>query len=352
MGVKTEFKCSTSCYGAGADVVIRTSDGQSILAHCSILASTSPVLERKIDKARRGWNSVCTIRIPGAPSDAVIAFVQLLYSTRITALATAEMEDILDKHGMQLLALSHAYQIGWLKKKCEITVATELTPDRVIDVLKVAKLCNAPRLYQQCMKLIAKEFAEVQRSDGWQFLRQYDPALELEILQIIKDTNQRKIRWKQQRAAQEAYLRLNEAMDCLQHIFTEGCTEIGPRSGNLSKRNNDPCAWFGTCQGLQLLLRHFTMCSKKLAPEGCLRCQRMWQLLHLHASICDRPDSCKVPLCNDGRFKMKTQREGRSDKTWRLLLKRVVVARAMSALASRKMPAIVFRSWTHGQSIE
>lgn len=43
MGVKTEFNCSTSCYGAGkihvqpADVVIRTSDGQNILAHCSIL---------------------------------------------------------------------------------------------------------------------------------------------------------------------------------------------------------------------------------------------------------------------------------------------------------------------------
>lgn len=109
---------------------------------------------------------------------------------RITALARAEIEDILDKHGMQLLALAHAYQIGWLKKKCEITVATELTPDRVIDMLKVAKLCDAPRLYQQCMKLIAKEFAEVQRSDGWQFLRRYDPALELEILQTIEDTNQ------------------------------------------------------------------------------------------------------------------------------------------------------------------
>lgn len=50
-------------------------------------------------------------------------------------------------------------------------------------------------------------------------------------------------------------------------------------------------------------------------------------------------------LSSDGRFKMKKQREGRSDKTWRLLLKRVAVARAMSSLASRKMPELVFRSW-------
>lgn len=109
---------------------------------------------------------------------------------RTTALVTASIEDTLEKHDMQLLALSHVYKIGWLKKKCESTVATGLTPDRVIDVLKVSKMCDAPRLYQQCMKLIVKEFAEVQRSEGWQFLRQYDPALELEILEILEETEQ------------------------------------------------------------------------------------------------------------------------------------------------------------------
>jgi hypothetical protein len=109
---------------------------------------------------------------------------------RITAPATTVIEDVVEKHGMQLLALSHAYQIGWLKKKCEIAIATELTPDRVIDVLKASKMCDAPRLYQQCMKLIIKEYGEVQKSDGWQFLRRYDPVLELEILENLEETDQ------------------------------------------------------------------------------------------------------------------------------------------------------------------
>ncbi|KAJ4814427.1 BTB and TAZ domain protein 2 [Rhynchospora pubera] len=352
MGVKTEFNSYTLWYEAGkdyalppADVVVRTSDGQTILAHSSILASTSLVLERKIDRASRGWNSVCTIRISGAPSDAVIAFLHLLYFTRISTVKAMMIEDILEKHGMQILALGHAYQIGWLKKQCEIIIATELTPDRVIDVLKIAKLCDAPRLYQQCVKIIVKEFEEVQRSDGWQFLRRYDPKLELEILEFLEDIDQRKRRWKQQRAAQDAYQHLNIAIDCLEHIFTEGCSETGPRNVDLSRRNKGPCTWFGTCQGLQLLLHHFSMCEKRSAPGSCIHCKRMWQLLQLHASICDHPESCKVPLCNDSRFKMKMQREGKSDKTWRLLVKRVARARVMSALASRKMPEVVFRSW-------
>ncbi|KAF0929417.1 hypothetical protein E2562_021430 [Oryza meyeriana var. granulata] len=63
-----------------ADVRVITSDGCSIGAHSSVLASASPVLERMIERAPRGRNAGCVIRIPGASTDAVVVFLRFLYA--------------------------------------------------------------------------------------------------------------------------------------------------------------------------------------------------------------------------------------------------------------------------------
>lgn len=98
------------------------------------------------------------------------------------------------------------------------------------------------------------------------------------------------------RKYQRLYLQLNEAMECLEHIFTEGCTHVGPHDMEPHKKKG-PCTSFSTCcRGLQLLIRHFVTCKKKV-PGGCSHCKRMWQLFRLHSSLCDQPESCKVPLC-------------------------------------------------------
>uniref|UniRef100_A0A2P2QX73 Uncharacterized protein n=1 Tax=Rhizophora mucronata TaxID=61149 RepID=A0A2P2QX73_RHIMU len=61
----------------------------------------------------------------------------------------------------------------------------------------------------------------------------------------------------------------------------------------------------------------------------------MWQLLRLHSSICDQPHSCKVPLC--GQFKLKMQQEKKGgDTLWRLLVRKVASARALSSLSLPK----------------
>jgi hypothetical protein len=314
------------------DVQIVTSDGNTVAAYSSVLASQSPVLERMIDRERKGWNSDSTIRILGVPSDAVIAFVQLLYSSRMVILSSQEIEDVLDQHCLQLLAMSHKYRVPWLKRSCEAAVAVQLTPDKAIDVLKLAKLCDAPRLYQRCMQLVAKDFLAVQESDGWKFVQRHDLSLELEILQYLEDSDERKKRWKQQRAAQQVYQQLTEAMDCLEHIFTDGCTE-----------KREPCTQFDSCQGLKLLMQHFATCNKKLTQGGgCLRCKRMWQLFRLHSSTCHESKYCKVPFCS--HFNMKSQTE-KLDKTWRLLAKKVATAKVMLTLASRKKPEVVVKSW-------
>jgi hypothetical protein len=50
-------------------------------------------------------------------------------------------------------------------------------------------------------------------------------------------------------------------------------------------------------------------------------------------------------LVNFGRnFKVKAQAE-KTDKTWRLLVKKVTGAKVMSSLANRRVPEVVAASW-------
>lgn len=114
------------------------------------------------------------------------------------------------------------------------------------------------------------------------------------VMQLWK---QRKKRMRRHREEQRLYMELSEAMECLEHICTEGCTGVGPYDIESTKKR-DPCSKFSTCQGLQFLIKHFATCKKRV-NGGCFRCKRMWQLLRLHSSICDHSDSysCRVPLC-------------------------------------------------------
>lgn len=111
---------------------------------------------------------------------------------------------------------------------------------------------------------------------------------------------QRKKRTKKQKEEQKLYIQLGEAMDCLVHICTEGCTSVGPYDMEPSKKK-EPCKRFSTCRCLQLLIKHFATCKKRV-NGGCSKCKRMWQLLKLHASMCEQPAKCRVPLCRSAYY--------------------------------------------------
>ncbi|KAK3014840.1 hypothetical protein RJ639_008767 [Escallonia herrerae] len=269
------------------DVQIITSGGLRIPAHASILASASPVLESVIDRPLKHRSSERTIQILGVPCDAVAVFVRFLYSSRCT-------EEEMEKYGIHLLALSHVYLVPLLKQRCTKGLAQRLTLENVVDVLQLGRLCDAPDLYLKCMNLVYKKFKAVESTEGWKFLQNHDPLLELQILQFIDEAESRKKRTRRHREEQSLYLQLSEAMECLEHICTEGCTSVGPCDMEAGKHKG-PCSKFSTCRGLQLLIQHFATCKKR--NGGCTRCKRMWQLLKLHSSICEQPDVCKVPLC-------------------------------------------------------
>ncbi|KAL3716789.1 hypothetical protein ACJRO7_008374 [Eucalyptus globulus] len=308
------------------DVWILTSGGLRIPAHSGILASVSPVLENIIDQPRKHRSSERVIPILGVPCDAVWAFVGFLYSSRCT-------EDQMQKYGIHLLALSHVYLVPQLKQRCTRALIRQLTVENVVDVLQLARLCDAPDLYLRCLKLAHAHFESVEATEGWKFLQKHDPWLELEILQFIDEAELRKKKRRRNKEDQSLYLELSEAMECLEHICTEGCTSVGPCDAEpLMKK--EPCGKFTICRGIQLSIKHFATCEKRVGG-GCSRCKSMWQLLRLHSSICDQPDSCRVPLCR--QFKLRMHQEKRKDNArWKLLAKKVISAKVLSSLSQPK----------------
>ncbi|EXB94438.1 BTB/POZ and TAZ domain-containing protein 1 [Morus notabilis] len=309
-----------------SDVRILTSGGLKIPVHSSVLASISPVFESIIDRPRKHQGSEKVIPILGVPRIAVVSFVRFLYSSRCA-------EEHLEKYGIHLLALSHVYLVPHLKQICSKHLAQRLTTDNVVDVLQFARLCDAPDLYLKCMKLVSNHFKAVESTEGWKFLQDHDPWLELEILQFIDEAETRRKRTRRHREAQSLYLQLSEAMECLEHICTEGCTSVGPYDVE-PERKKGPCSKYATCYAIQLSIKHFATCQKRV-NGGCLRCKRMWQLLRLHSSICEQSDSCRVPLCRQFKLRM-LQEKRRDDSRWKLLVKKVVSAKTISSLSLSK----------------
>ncbi|CAH1423246.1 unnamed protein product [Lactuca virosa] len=303
-------------------IQILTSGGRRIPAHANILASASTVLKSIIDKPRKHRSSDKTVPILGVPCDAVEMFVGFLYSNKCT-------EDDMEKFGIHLLALSHVYLVPQLKSRCSKALIERLTIENVVDVLQLARLCDAPDLYLKCVKLVSKGFKAVEKTEGWKFLQTNDPFLELEILQVIDESESLRKRNRKRRKEQNLYIQLSEAMDCLEHICTEGCISVGPCNKEPTK-NMFPCSKFSTCQGLQLSIQHVANCKKRV-NGGCVRCKRMWQLFKLHSSICELPDStCNVPLCRP--LKAQNMKNKKEEGRWELLVRKVTLAKATSSL--------------------
>lgn len=270
------------------DIFIHTSDGTRIPAHSNILASMSPVLESMIDRPRKHRSSERIIQIHGVPGDAVTAFLTFLYSRRCT-------EDEMDRYGMHLLALSHVYMVPHLKQRCTKGLSQRVNTENVVDMLQLARLCDAPDLHLRCMNHLTRNFKTVEETEGWRFLTKHDPWLELEVLRFMDESETRREKSRRSREVQGLYAQLSEAMECLDHICTEGCTLVGPHHVEVDRKSG-PCNKFATCQGVQQLIRHYATCTKRMGG-GCLRCKRMWQLFRLHSYGCEHADSCNVPLC-------------------------------------------------------
>ncbi|KAM7266653.1 hypothetical protein ACFE04_004550 [Oxalis oulophora] len=300
--------------GYGADVCIITEDDSHVMAHSSFLSVASPVLRSVVEEAKVTNNIRC-FKILGVPVQAVCAFIRFLYSS------CYEVEEM-NKFVLHLLVLSHYYSVPSLKSVCVHHLEHGLlTKENAIDVLQLARSCDAPRLYFICTRMVVKEFKTISSTEGWKVMKRANPALEQELVESIVEADSRKQERLRKIEEKIMYLQLNEAMEALLHICRDGCRSIGPCDKVLT---DVPCN-FPACKVLEALVRHFSGCKARV-PGGCVHCKRMWQLLDLHSRMCSDPDFCKVPLCR--HFKEKTQQQSKKEEAkWRLLVSKVIAAK-------------------------
>ncbi|MFY2203336.1 BTB/POZ and TAZ domain-containing protein, partial [Escherichia coli] len=320
---------------SGTDVRIVTSCRKSIPAHSAVLASASPVLENALQRRprKRGNAEKAVVPVLGVPYKAVVCFLRCLYTSRFP-----EDDEERSKYGVHLLVLSHVMRVPWLKRAAVGTLASSLTTDNVVDMLQLARQCDAPCLRLRCMALLRREFKAVEKTEGWRFVRDNDPYLELEVLQFLQEEDKRERRRMRSKEERRVYMELSEAMECLRHICTEGCTCVGPK-GVIMEARKGPCEWGRTCEGVQQLIQHFATCEKKknrVPGGGCRRCGRMWQLLRLHSAICEDPELCNVPLCKQFKGSAGGDKKKVDDMRWSLLAKKVVSAKVMCSLSKRR----------------
>ncbi|KAL8491723.1 hypothetical protein ACS0TY_023353 [Phlomoides rotata] len=309
--------------GYGADVHVMTADGSKIAAHQSVLSVASPVLKNYLQQSKVKNGARC-IRIPGVPYGAVSAFIQFLYSS-------CYEEEEMQKFVLHLLVLSHSYVVPSLKRVCVFNLERGwLTSENVVDVLQLARCCDAPRLALVCLRMVVRDFKCVSTTEAWKVMKRSDPSLEQELVESVVEADTRKQERLKKIEERKVYIQLHEAMEALLHICRDGCRTIGPRDKVL--KGSQVACGFPACKGLETLIRHFSSCKTKV-PGGCVHCKRMWQLLELHSRMCNDPEYCKVPLCR--HFKVKMQQQSKKDEAkWKQLVSKVIAARTAQKLLS------------------
>jgi hypothetical protein len=99
-------------------------------------------------------------------------------------------EDDMKKFALHLLVLSHSFAVPLLKKVCtQYLEECWLNTENVIDILQLARKCDAPRLTFMCTRLVVRQFKAVASTEGWKVMRRVDPALEQELLESVVESD-------------------------------------------------------------------------------------------------------------------------------------------------------------------
>eukprot|EP00850_Spirogloea_muscicola_P004526 SM000019S05070 [mRNA] locus=s19:759231:760870:- [translate_table: standard] len=282
-------------------------------------AAGSPVFAQRMTRSRR-CSGRPIWRVRGVRHEAAIAFIRYLYSYQYDA------EDM-QAHCLALLALAYLYQVPTLKKACTDELRGGLLDaSNAIDALQLARLCSARELATACEAFIVDNFAVVSATDGWRVMCLCRSELEQELVEAVVDSEsalvqRRDLCTKQPQEQHAAYAQLKAAMDALLHVFTNGRC--------LGLQNGRRACHLPACRSVESLVSYFVACRGKCANGCCASCRRMWQLLELHARMCnvdnDGGNSCHIPLCR--QLKPTALEDAPERARWRHIIQNVRAAK-------------------------
>ncbi|XP_020395528.1 BTB/POZ and TAZ domain-containing protein 3 [Zea mays] len=126
------------------------------------------------------------------------------------------------EHALHLLVLSHVFSVPSLKTVCVDQLERGfLAPDNVVDMLQLARLCDAPRLALACVRMVIEDFKTISLTDGWKVMRRANPSMEQELLESLVEADTRRQERAKKMEETKVYLQLYEAMEVLVHICRE-----------------------------------------------------------------------------------------------------------------------------------
>ncbi|KAJ6677558.1 BTB/POZ AND TAZ DOMAIN-CONTAINING PROTEIN 3-RELATED [Salix viminalis] len=64
-----------------------------------------------------------------------------------------------------------------------------VTKENVIDVLQLARSCDAPQLSFICVRMVVKDLKSVSSTEGWKVMRRANPALEQELVESVVEAD-------------------------------------------------------------------------------------------------------------------------------------------------------------------
>lgn len=91
---------------------------------------------------------------------------------------------------LHLLVLSHSYSVPSLKRVCIYVLEQGwLAKENVIDVLQLARNCDAPRLSLICIRIIVRDFKTISSTEAWKVMKLSSPELEQELLECAVEAD-------------------------------------------------------------------------------------------------------------------------------------------------------------------
>ena len=149
-----------------------TVSGQKLYAHRSLLA----VQSEHFYKILSSYPQQKSIQITNWSFESFRAMLEFLYTGDIPELTQSLAEELVD--------LAHIYDLKLLKKLCENCLIHSVHVQNVCDVLVIAYKSSAAELKNFCLNFIAKNFQEVNSTDGFENLERV-PSLLVEVTRLI-----------------------------------------------------------------------------------------------------------------------------------------------------------------------
>lgn len=177
-----------------ADVAFDVS-GEKFHAHRVVLAARSPVFKSMFfGSTQDDWNDK-EISIEDTRPEVFKAMLHFVYKDTLPDLEEhADLEELSDPSSCfltpetmieHLLTAADRYGLRQLRWLCESRISQGISVNSVAKILELAQRHQASQLKSACLKFAATNLEEVMKSEGFEYLKENCPSLQLELLQTV-----------------------------------------------------------------------------------------------------------------------------------------------------------------------